>query len=80
LGRQRFATDTPISALDLIDDDRSDSSQILTLDLHHRLGQALDDGLLLSAREYAFDQSALTLPILKNLRLKPKVPMLRTIV
>src|SRR3954454_13499295 len=56
LGGQRVTGDAPIAALDLLDHAPGDLAHVLALDRHHRVGQTLDDLLLLIAREHAFDE------------------------
>src|SRR6476661_963151 len=56
LGGHGLAPDAPVPALDLFDDDPGHRAHVLTLDLDHRVGELLDDLLLLVVIEDAFDE------------------------
>jgi hypothetical protein len=55
LGRDRIAADTPVAAFDFVDRDPRDSTQRLSLDAHHCLGELRDHLFLLAAIEDSFD-------------------------
>src|SRR5918994_7952271 len=56
LGAQRLAADAPVAACDLLDDDPGHRAHVLALDRHHRVGEALDDLVLLVGREDVLDE------------------------
>ena len=56
LGREAVAGDPPIAALDLLDHAPRDLAHVLAFDRDHRVGQTLDDLLLLVAAEHTFDE------------------------
>src|SRR5947207_13187853 len=56
VGNEGLTADTPLATGDLLDQAPRDRSQLLALDRDHRVGEALDDLLLLKRREDALDE------------------------
>jgi predicted ATPase/DNA-binding SARP family transcriptional activator len=55
LGRHHIAADTPVTAFDFVDRDPRDTTQRLSLDVHHCLGELGDHLFLLAAIEHSLD-------------------------
>src|SRR5690606_10766304 len=55
-GGQRLSCDPPVAAANLLDDTPGDGAHVLALDLHHGVGEVLDDLLLLLGAENALNE------------------------
>src|SRR5664279_6592570 len=53
--RERLTADAPVTAADLFDDDPGDRPHVLAFDVDNRLGETLDDVVLLLGGEDVFD-------------------------